>query len=260
MIDTHSHIYVEEFDEDRAEAVARARDAGVERILLPNINATSVEAMLRLCSQYPGYLYPMLGLHPTDLTPDFRQVLDAMEERLREKNHPFVAVGEVGLDYYWDKTYYHQQQEAFRKQIEWAIDYQLPLMIHSRAAHHELVNIMNDYRAEGLTGVFHCFGGNAEEAHELLSFDGFALGIGGVVTYKKSTLPEVLRQIPMDRIVLETDSPYLAPVPYRGRRNESAFLPEILHCLAKTYEMEEKELEKCTNDTAERIFMRIKQA
>lgn len=258
MTDTHSHIYGPEFAEDIEEVIARAKAAGVERILLPNINADSIEPMLTLCRQYPSFLYPMMGLHPTDLTSDYQQVLDQMEQRLVEADHPYVAVGEVGLDFYWDKSFYAEQQEAFRRQVEWAIAYQLPLMIHSRAAHRELVDILNEYRGRELTGVFHCFGGSLEEARELLSFEGFVLGIGGVVTYKKSTLSEVLTHVPLERIVLETDAPYLAPVPHRGKRNESSFLAETLRKVADIYQMEPREVEKYTNDTVKRIFMRVK--
>lgn len=260
MIDTHSHIYGPEFSDDIREAVARARAAGVEHILLPNINAESIGPMLALCSQYPGYFFPMMGLHPTDLTPDYPQVLEQMEDRLRQADHPYVAVGEVGLDYYWDKSNYAEQQDAFRQQVEWAVAYRLPLMIHCRAAHRELVDILNDYRDKGLTGVFHCFGGSLEEARELLSFEGFVLGIGGVVTYKKSSLPEVLTHVPLERIVLETDAPYLAPVPHRGQRNESAYVADTLRAVAQIYKMEPYEVEKCTNDTAKRIFTRMKWA
>ena len=258
LTDTHSHIYGSEFADDVEQVIARARAVGVERILLPNINAESIEPMLALCRQHPGYLFPMMGLHPTDLTPDYRQVLDQMERLLAEPGHPYVAVGEVGLDYYWDKSLYAEQQLAFRRQVEWAVAYRLPLMIHSRAAHRELVDILNEYRGCGLTGVFHCFGGSLDEARELLSFEGFVLGIGGVATYKKSTLPQVLPHVPLERIVLETDAPYLAPVPHRGQRNESAFLAETLRAVADIYKVEPCEVEKCTNDTVKRIFIHMK--
>ena len=258
MIDTHSHIYGPEFAEDIHEVIARAKAAGVERILLPNINADSVEPMLSLCAQYPGYLYPMMGLHPTELAEGYEQVLDRMEERLREAHHPYVAVGEVGLDFYWDRSQCEEQKAVFRRQVEWAVRYRLPLMVHSRAAHRELVDILDAYRGEALTGVFHCFGGTLEEAMELLSFEGFALGIGGVVTYRKSTLPDVLAHVPLNRIVLETDAPYLAPVPHRGQRNESAYVAETMRAVAAIYKMEPSDVEKCTNDTVKRIFAYMK--
>ena len=259
MIDTHSHIYEPEFDADRDEVVQRAREAGVEHILLPNINAGSVEPMLDLCRRYPGYCSPMLGLHPEDVEPfTYKQVLSDMEKMLEAPDHPYIAVGEVGLDFYWDQSNAKEQEEAFRVQIEWAIRYGLPLMIHSRSAHRQLVAALKEYCGEKLTGVFHCFGGTEEEAQELLQFTGFVLGIGGVLTYKKSTLPEVLASVPLERIVLETDAPYLAPVPYRGKRNESAYVVEVLRKVAQIYNVSEQEAEVATNSNAKRIFQRIR--
>ena len=258
MIDTHSHIYEPEFDADREEVVLRARQTGVERILLPNINAGSIEPMLSLCRRYPGYCFPMLGLHPEDVEPStYKQVLADMEGLLEEPNHPYIAIGEVGLDFYWDQSCAREQEEAFRTQIEWAIRHCLPLMIHSRSAHRQIVAALTEYRDEGLTGVFHCFGGTVEEAQELLQFPGFVLGIGGILTYKKSTLPEVISAVPLERIVLETDSPYLAPVPYRGKRNESAFVVEVLRKVANIYNVSEQEAERATNSTVKRIFPRM---
>lgn len=259
MIDTHSHIYEASFSADREEVVGRARQAGVEYILLPNINADSIAPMLDLCRQYPGYCFPMLGLHPEDVVPDtYKQVLQDMERLLEAPDHPYIAIGEVGLDYYWDTSNAKEQEEAFRTQIEWATKYSLPLSIHSRSAHRQLVAALNEYRDETLSGVFHCFGGTAEEAQELLGFPNFVLGIGGVLTYKKSTLPEVLTTVPLERIVLETDAPYLAPVPYRGKRNESAYVVEVLRKIAYIYNVSEKEAEDITNSNAKRIFQRIK--
>ena len=259
MIDTHSHIYEASFSADREEVVGRARQAGVEYILLPNINADSIAPMLDLCRQYPGYCFPMLGLHPEDVVPDtYKQVLQDMERLLEAPDHPYIAIGEVGLDYYWDTSNAKEQEEAFRTQIEWATKYSLPLSIHSRSAHRQLVAALNEYRDETLSGVFHCFGGTAEEAQELLGFPNFVLGIGGMLTYKKSTLPEVLTTVPLERIVLETDAPYLAPVPYRGKRNESAYVVEVLRKIAYIYNVSEKEAEDITNSNAKRIFQRIK--
>ena len=212
MIDTHSHIYEPEFNADRNEVIVRAKQAGVEYILLPNINAGSIEQMLDLYYQYPNYCFPMLGLHPEDIEEDYRQVLADMEKLLEDPDHPYIAVGEVGLDYYWDKTKVKEQEETFRIQIEWAIKYHLPLSIHARNAHRQLVTALSEYRNEPLSGVFHCFGGTKEEAQELLQFPNFMLGIGGVVTYKNSKLPETLSVVPLERIVLETDAPYLSPV------------------------------------------------
>lgn len=254
MIDTHSHIYEPTFNADREEVIMRARKAGVECILLPNINAESIEQMLDLCHLQPGYCFPMMGLHPTDIEENYKQILTEMESLLATPDHPYIAIGEVGLDYYWDKSKAREQEETFRIQIEWAIKYHLPLSIHARNAHRQLVTALTEYRDEPLSGVFHCFGGTKEEALELLDFPDFVLGIGGVVTYKNSPLPETLTSVPLERIVLETDSPYLAPVPYRGKRNESAYVVEVLRKVAQIYNTSEQEVERVTNDNTKRIF------
>lgn len=257
MIDTHSHIYEPVFSADRKDIIMRAKQVGVELILLPNINAESIEQMLDLCRQYPDFCFPMMGLHPTDIEDDYKQVLTDMEELLAVPDHPYIAIGEIGLDYYWDKSKAKEQEETFRTQIEWAIKYHLPLMIHSRSSHRQLVTAITEYKDEALTGVFHCFGGTTEEALELLQFPGFALGIGGVVTYKNSPLPETLKNVPLERIVLETDSPYLAPVPYRGKRNESAYIVEVLRKIAQIYNVSEQEAEDITNSNVKRIFKHL---
>lgn len=254
MIDTHSHIYEPEFDEDREQVVQRAREAGVDCILLPNINAESIAPMLSMCEHNPRYCYPMMGLHPEDVRDGYPEILANMKKLLQSQDSPYIAVGEVGLDFYWDDTYREQQLDAFEHQVCWARDFRLPLVIHCRSAHHELVEVMERHRSENLTGIFHCFGGTREEAEQLLSFEGFVLGIGGVVTYKKSTLPEVLKTIPLERIVLETDSPYLAPVPYRGKRNESAYVAETLRRVAEIYERSPKEVAEVTSNTAKQLF------
>lgn len=264
FIDTHSHLYGEEFAADRDEVLQRAFDAGASKIFLPNINWDTLEPMLRLAGKYPGRLYPMLGLHPEDLGETWREVLPRMERLLMSTDHPFIAVGEVGLDYYWDRSMYEEQQEAFAIQVGWAMRYDLPLMIHTRDAHREVVDvlrkIMNRETVNGkLSGVFHCFGGSAEEAVELLSFDGFMLGIGGVVTFKKSSLPEVLREaVPLERIVVETDAPYLAPTPHRGKRNETAFAIEVLRKLAEIYSRDIGEVAAITTKNALKTFPKVR--
>lgn len=254
IIDTHSHLYTEEFETDIQDVVERAKAVGITRIFLPNINKESISPMLSLCATYPGYLYPMMGLHPEDVTPDFRRDLEEMHNRLLQDNHPYIAIGEIGLDYYWDRTYIKEQQEAFEQQVGWAEDTGLPLMIHCRNAHKDLVNLLGRHKHEHLRGVFHCFSGTADEARELLAFDGFALGIGGTVTFKKSTLPDVLSTIPLERIVMETDAPYLAPVPHRGKRNESAYLRDTLECLAAIYKDTPEHVAAVTSHTAQTIF------
>lgn len=255
MTDTHSHIYEPAFNADREEVIQRARKAGIHFILLPNINTESIPQMLNLCQSHRGYCLPMMGLHPTDVIPTrYRQDLAYMERLLKEPDHPYIAIGEVGLDYYWDKSNAREQEEAFRTQLEWAVRYHLPLSIHARNAHRQLVAALKEFKDETLSGVFHCFGGTPEEAQELLEFPGFMLGIGGVVTYKNSTLPSTLKGVPLQRIVLETDSPYLAPVPYRGKRNESAYVTEVLRKVAYIYNVSEKEAEDTTDHNARRIF------
>lgn len=199
----------------------------------------------------------MIGLHPSDVNDSFHHVLSSMEALLADVHHPYVAVGEVGLDFYWDTTFRKEQLEAFRIQIEWAIRYHLPLVIHVRSAHRELLDVMTEYSGCGLRGIFHCFGGTLAEATQLLSYEGFCLGIGGVLTFKKSTLPDVLSQIPLSRVVLETDSPYLAPVPYRGQRNESAYVAEVLRKVADVYGLPVAEVERQTDQNAKRIFTHI---
>lgn len=261
IIDTHSHLYGEEFRSDIDEVLDRALSAGLHKIFLPNINADSVEPMMALCSKHPSLLYPMIGLHPEDLGTNWTEVLSMMERMLQQPNHPFIGIGEIGLDYYWDQSLYSEQQEAFKIQLGWAAKYQLPLMIHTRSAHSEMVAVMREQtqklQSDGirLSGVFHCFGGTVAEARELMAFDGFMLGIGGLLTFKKSTLPEVLRDsVPLERIVVETDSPYLAPTPYRGKRNESAYVIEVLRKLAEIYGVTIEEVASITSLNAIKTF------
>ena len=210
MIDTHSHIYGPEFDDDRAEVLQRARLAGVDKVLLPNINEESIARMLQVAKEYPDMCYPMMGLHPEDVKEDWAQVLDRMEMQL----DGMIAVGEVGLDFYWNTTFRKEQIEAFERQICWAVERNLPLVIHMRKAEQELLEVMERHKSDGLRGVFHCFGGSRETASRMLKHEGFVLGIGGVVTFKNSRLAETLRHVPLDRIVLETDG---IEVTVRGR-------------------------------------------
>ena len=261
MIDTHTHIYGEEFDEDRTAVITRALEAGVRYLLLPNIDAASWKPMLQLCESHPGVCFPMLGLHPTDLPENPQSLLDRMEQELENAAHPYVAIGEVGIDLYWNDTRATEQVAALQRQAEWAIRYNLPLIIHSRAAHRLLVDTLLPFADKLPGGIFHCFGGTAEEAKELLSvFPRFVLGIGGVVTFKKSSLPEVLKtQVPLSRIVLETDAPYLAPTPYRGKRNEPAYLTLVKQKLAEIYDVSPTEVERATTETTLRTFPKLKE-
>jgi TatD DNase family protein len=260
LIDTHSHLFVEEFDEDRADVMCRAREAGVTHVVMPNIDEASIEPMLKVCAEYPGYCYPTIGLHPTEVKEGYCQVLGKMKAQLDasvrgEALHaPFVAVGEVGLDFYWDSTYRNEQIEAFERQICWARDYDLPLVVHMRKAEPELLDAMDRHKADGLRGIFHCFGGSRETAQRMLRHEGFALGIGGVVTFKNSRLAETLKHVPLDRIVLETDAPYLAPVPFRGKRNEPSYVAHVASFLSNIYNVSVKEVGDVTNATVKRVF------
>lgn len=258
FIDTHTHLYTEEFDADRREVMERAVQAGAQKILLPNIDAASWQQMMQLCADYPGLCYPMLGLHPTELPADPQPLLDRMESELRRPDSPYIAVGEVGIDLYWDDSRKAEQIEVFARQARWAMELGLPLMVHSRSAHRELVDTLKPMK-DSLTGVFHCFGGTQEEAEELLqTFPGFVLGIGGVLTFKKSKLPAVLRAVvPLSRIVVETDAPYLAPTPHRGSRNETSYLPLVIARLAELYELPADEVETCLLDNTYRLFTRL---
>lgn len=251
MIDTHSHIYGEEFDADRDAVVDRAKQAGVEKILLPNINEDSIVRMMATVRAYPGTCYPMMGLHPEDVSDDWEHVLDRMEPLLTDD---IIAVGEVGLDFYWDATYKHEQLDAFERQICWAKEHDLPLVIHMRKAEQELLAVMECHKCDGLRGVFHCFSGSKETAARLLKYEGFALGIGGVLTFKNSRLAETLRSVPLDRIVLETDAPYLAPVPFRGQRNEPAYVAKVASFLSEIYSVTSEEVNDITNATVTNIF------
>ena len=252
VIDTHTHFDAEEFDEDRAEVFARASEAGVGKVFLPAIDLKTTHAVLALSREYPGYAYPMIGLHPEEVKEDWKEQL---AELRKMQFSDFIAIGEIGLDYYWSREFEHEQLEAFEEQVKWSVDTRLPLMIHCRKAQNEMVHLLRQYLKDLPGGVFHCFTGNQKEAEELLSFDNFVLGIGGVSTFKSSHLREDLPAVvPMNRIVLETDSPYMAPVPYRGKRNESAFVVEVLKTLAKAYNVSEEEFAKQTNETVERVF------
>ena len=254
MIDTHSHIFSEEFKEDLSEVIARAKEIGVEKIFMPNIDDTSVEDMLNVCQAYPDYCFPMIGFHPTSVEgPDAIYKVREMKKHLVE-GHPYIAVGEVGLDLYWDKTWLKEQQLILDEQIQWALEWNLPLVIHCREAFPELFQVLEPYKHTELTGVFHSFTGTVDEARELMDYSRFMIGINGVVTFKKSTLPEVLQEVPLTKLVLETDSPYLAPVPFRGKRNETSYVKRVAVKLAELYGMEIGEVERQTTGNALKVF------
>lgn len=256
MIDTHSHLFVEEFTEDLPAVVDRARTAGVSKVFMPNIDDTTVEAMLNVCAAYPGYCFPMIGFHPTSVDAGSESRIREMKKRLSGE-HPYIAIGEVGMDLYWDKTYLKEQQKALDEQIQWALEYHLPLVLHCREAFPELFEVMEPYKHAELSGIFHSFTGTPEEAEQVLEYSRFVIGINGVVTFKKSTLPEILTRIPLDRIVLETDSPYLAPVPFRGKRNESSYIRNVAMKLAGIYGIDFETVDRITTNNALKVFKMV---
>ncbi|MBO7580864.1 MAG: TatD family hydrolase [Bacteroidaceae bacterium] len=256
MIDTHAHIDGPEFADDLETVLLRAKEAGVEKIFVPGICLKDTPHLLNVCQAHPNYLYPMIGLHPENIMDeDSHQALDQLERMIDES---VIAIGEVGLDFYWDATYKQEQIEVFEHQMQWAEKYNLPLMIHSRNAHQELMEVMERHRASNLSGVFHCFTGTEEEARELLTFPNFMLGIGGVLTFKKSTLREVVKNaVPLSRIVLETDSPYMAPVPNRGKRNESAYVRCVAEKLAEIYDTDFDNIVLQTTKNTLKVFKKV---
>lgn len=252
-IDTHTHIDGEEFKDDLDEVVARAKAAGAIQLLVPGINYDSIASIKAVCERFPDFMRPMIGLHPEDVKEDYKEILGKMRQELNDDK--WIAIGEVGLDYYWSREFEQEQLDAFEQQVQWSVETQLPLMIHCRKAQNEMVKIIRKYEKELPGGVFHCFTGNQHEATELLQFDKFVLGIGGVSTFKKSHLAEDLAAVvPMDRIVLETDAPYMAPAPHRGERNESSFIPFIIEKLALAYGVSNEALADTTTATAKRVF------
>ena len=258
IIDTHAHLDGEEYAQDLAAVIARARQAGISKIFLPAINEALLPHLLTVAEAFPDYLYPMIGLHPEEVKANWQQELQRLHELLaadRQGACRYIAVGEIGLDYYWSREFEGEQLAAFEQQVAWAAEFHLPLMIHCRKAQNELVKVLHRYEADLVGGVFHCFTGNVHEAEELLSFQRFCLGIGGVLTFKSSHLREDLpAAVPLQRIVLETDSPYMAPVPYRGKRNESAYVVEVMHRLAEAYGVTDQEVAQQTTSNVQRLF------
>ena len=303
FIDTHCHLDGEEFAADRDAVVQRAQEAGCTKVFLPAIDLKTCHTVLDVCAQYPGFCYPMLGLHPEEVRADWREqlrrireyvgtvargcenslsaenpqqsnlvppyprtsappkmlaishLLLAVSQKPKAKSQLPIAIGEVGLDYYWSREFEQEQLEAFEEQVRWAVEMQLPLMIHCRKAQNEMVHIIKKYVHDLPGGVFHCFTGNEQEACQLLEFDRFVLGIGGVLTFKKSHLPETLAAVvPLDRIVLETDAPYMAPVPMRGQRNESSYIRHVITRLAEAYDVSEEEICRQTNENVQKVF------
>lgn len=255
LIDTHTHLFCEEFDEDRELAILRAVEAGVTRMFMPNIDDTTIEPLMSLCDKHAN-CYPLMGFHPTSVDADWEKRLSVVEKSLRS-GYKFYGIGEVGMDLYWDKTYIKEQMKVFDIQTQWAIELNLPLIIHCREAYPEMLEVLSKYKDTSLKGIFHSFGGTVDEAQALMEYPNFMLGINGVVTFKKSTLPDVLREVPIEKIVLETDSPYLAPVPYRGRRNESAYLLSTANKLSEIYGLPIDEISAQTTTNALKVFENV---
>ncbi|MCB0530746.1 MAG: TatD family hydrolase [Lewinellaceae bacterium] len=252
LVDTHAHLYSAKFDYDRPEMVRRAIDAGVTRLYLPNIDSESIEPMLALEAAFPEHCFAMMGLHPSHVQPDtYEQELALVEDWLGKRK--WAGVGETGIDLYWDKTTLDIQKIAFARQIEWAKDLDLPIIIHSRESNEECIELVKAGQDGRLRGIFHCFSGTEEQARRMIDL-GFWLGIGGVLTYPKSDLGTVLRDIPLEHLVLETDAPYLPPVPYRGKRNESAYVPLVAEKLAEVKNLPVEEIAQVTTANARRVF------
>lgn len=254
LIDTHAHLYSAKFDDDREAMLARAAAAGVGKLFLPNVDHDSIAAMDALAAAHPDRCFAMMGLHPCSVGADNAASLEEVERLLRTGR--YCAVGEIGIDLYWDKTFLAQQQEAFRQQVRWAKELRLPVAIHCRESFAEVIAIVEEEHGGALTGVFHCFTGTPAQARRVMALDGFFLGIGGVVTYPKGGLFETLRDVGAERCVLETDAPYLAPVPHRGKRNESGYLPLIAARLAEAVGASVEEIARITTANAEQLFGR----
>lgn len=254
MIDTHTHLYLDRFDEDRSEMIERAMEKGVKRFYLPNIDSSSIESMLKLEAEYPLECFAMMGLHPCSVKENVEEELEIVKKWLNQR--PFCAVGEIGLDFFWDKTFFEQQKMAFKTQIQWAKDLDLPIVIHSRDSTQEVIEILREVQDDKLKGIFHCFGGSVEEANAIIEL-GFYLGIGGVLTFKKSGLDATMKEVDLKHVVLETDAPFLAPAPYRGKRNESAYVALVAEKMAMIKGISVEEVDRITTQNALNIFEKV---
>jgi len=251
FIDTHTHLYDEESIELQDQHIHRAMAAGVKKMYMPNCDSTTIHPMMAIAERFPNNCFPMIGLHPCYVKGNYQDELAIVEQQLAQ--HSFSAIGEVGLDFYWDRNFDKEQKIAFEQQIDWAIALKLPVIIHSRSSTKECIDIIKRKQNGSLVALFHCYSGTAEEAQEIVALGGY-LGIGGVVTYKKTNLPDLLLTIPIEHIVLETDAPYLAPVPYRGKRNESSYIPIIADKIAEVYQLPLETIAAITSATAQKIF------
>mgnify|MGYP000456294521 CR=1 FL=1 len=251
IIDTHSHLYLEDFAVDFHEVISRLKDNHIKKVFLPNIDSSSIEAMFKLEADYPGLFYPMMGLHPSSVQSNYEEELKIVKEWIQKRK--FIAIGEIGIDLYWDNTYFQQQVEVFRKQIKWAKDLNLPIVIHARNSFDEIFNVVDEEASENLTGVFHSFSGTIRQAEHIIDL-GFKIGINGIVTFKNSKLDDVVKQIDINHLVLETDAPFLSPEPKRGKRNESSHLLYIAEKIAQIKELPVEEVGRITTENAKSIF------
>jgi TatD DNase family protein len=251
IIDTHCHLYAEDFAEDISAVISRAKNKGVVKFFLPAIDSSVIDAMLQLETDFPGECFAMMGLHPCSVNAGYKEELKIVEQWLNRRS--FVALGEIGLDFYWDKTFTEEQYDAFNIQMQWALERRMPIVIHTRKAMPETINAVKPFAEKGLTGIFHCFSGNYSNALEIIDM-GFLLGIGGVLTYKNAGLQQVIEKIDLNYIVLETDAPYLTPVPFRGKRNESSYLEFIMEKIADIKKVSIAEVAAITTANAEKIF------
>ena len=255
FIDSHSHLYAEEFDEDLDLVVARAKEVGVSQVLLPNIDLESIDRMMSTYRRYPDFFKVMLGLHPTSVKGDFEEQLGKIHELIQDSPSTYIGIGEIGLDFYWDKTFVEEQCRALRIQLIWAKELNLPVVIHCRGAYEELAKILREEEFQSLKGVIHSFSGSLSDLEEYLPITNWLIGINGIVTFKNSNLPEILKKIPLERLIIETDSPYLAPVPFRGRRNESAYLYHTLKKIADIYGEPMENIAYITKRNTENLFL-----
>jgi len=252
IIDTHSHIYQPDFDSDIDDVINRAKQAGLINILLPNIDVESINRVKKLSAEYPGYCLPMMGLHPTSVTPNWKSDLAVIKQELEQNK--YIAVGEIGIDLYWDKSLAGEQEQAFEEQLRWCIDYDLPVVVHSRDAIGECVACIKNVGEKNLRGVFHSFGGSADDLESILALNNFYVGINGVVTFKNSNLSSVLKATNLSSIIVETDAPYLSPMPYRGKRNESSYVVKVIERLSETYGISLQEVTDITTLNAQKLF------
>ena len=251
FIDTHTHLYLPEFDQDRDQVIKNAMDNNVYKLLLPNVDSSTINPLIDLVKKYPAHCFPMIGLHPTSVKEDYEQEMKIVESWLKKEK--FIAIGEIGMDLYWDKTFQKQQEEVFRRQINLAKEYDLPVVIHARESFEEIFKVIKEEIDDRLTGVFHAFTGNVEQANQIIEW-GFMMGIGGIVTFKNAGLDKVIRNIDINHMVLETDSPYLAPVPKRGKRNQSAYVKHIAEKIALIKEVSLEEVAQMTSTNAKQLF------